>query len=934
MVAEARPRELARLRSMIEQRLNVAVIGGAGMGKTALVEELIAQVDAVVVRIPCSRADSGIPMSGVRGAIAALRTLGDADFVDALTRIAQSGVPPAEAAEAAIDVVLTTHLPRPVLAVFDGFDLLDADSQEVFGHMLRRMTNSRLRAVVTARRVREDGPLGGVPSIVLRPLDRQATIELASRMVEDAISEDAAATAAHASGGSPLVLGSILALMTDRQRRGEAPFPRPVRVSDAAARSALDTVADASPEVHELLRAVSLSPLTPLRLLHRRYAPHWEEVLELKARGVLEQHGPYLVLGDVLLGSALHWSMTAAQRSALRREIIAAGTEETTPVAEAVAGTAAPVAEAAAGPRSTPAPAGGGFRSTDEAIMRWHRSFTEFEADPAGPLLRDARLLVTAGFVDAGVTFAERALTLSTDRREQAAPLIRLASAMLMRGDAIFAERYVRFADGADDVRLQLEALAVTVQAEYFHRGRLPAGVRHLWGRHEAESAPVAVARLQLILALSHAERYELAEAEGLVQDAGALLEHALARGVPHTEHVVPLHHAAQVMLDGYRGRGDRALEAYQRLVGPRTDEMTAFTALTTARALTMTEHHHPAREVFELLERRLDDTHLWYPVIPLLRADLEIRAGNLHLVSGLIDTATRRKRPGLPFREDQHLRFECRRLLDEGRDREAEAVGQELVRRASATGDRGALAHLTALQGAHLLVRGRAADAVRHLQRCDELAPGDIDPAVIGHEPDLIEALVRVGRREHAVLVLQRFRSRLTRFPSRWGELAAQRCEAWLATGEESLEQFRRILRGWRAEDSDLERARTLAAFSDRLQELGSTAEAADVRGQARTHALRAGDRAQERALAVAQEAAAPVVRPAHPVLAQLNAEELAVIDLVREGLRNREIADRIFVSLRTVEIRLTGIYRRFGVRSRTELVAKLNDTAEVVAG
>jgi DNA-binding NarL/FixJ family response regulator len=68
--------------------------------------------------------------------------------------------------------------------------------------------------------------------------------------------------------------------------------------------------------------------------------------------------------------------------------------------------------------------------------------------------------------------------------------------------------------------------------------------------------------------------------------------------------------------------------------------------------------------------------------------------------------------------------------------------------------------------------------------------------------------------------------------------------------------------------------------------------------------------------------------------VLAQLNAEELAVIDLVREGLRNREIADRIFVSLRTVEIRLTGIYRRFGVRSRTELVAKINDTAEVVAG
>jgi DNA-binding NarL/FixJ family response regulator len=68
--------------------------------------------------------------------------------------------------------------------------------------------------------------------------------------------------------------------------------------------------------------------------------------------------------------------------------------------------------------------------------------------------------------------------------------------------------------------------------------------------------------------------------------------------------------------------------------------------------------------------------------------------------------------------------------------------------------------------------------------------------------------------------------------------------------------------------------------------------------------------------------------------VLSQLTEEERTVIDLVREGLRNREIADRIYVSLRTVEIRLTRIYRRFGVRSRTELIAKLTGSAEAVAG
>jgi DNA-binding CsgD family transcriptional regulator len=387
-------------------------------------------------------------------------------------------------------------------------------------------------------------------------------------------------------------------------------------------------------------------------------------------------------------------------------------------------------------------------------------------------------------------------------------------------------------------------------------------------------------------------------------------------------------------MLDGYRGRGDRALAVGRRLRGTRASDLSGFTALMVARALTLTEHHAEAREVFELMERSLDETLLWHPHIPLLRADLEIRAGNLHLAPDFIDTASRRRRPGMPFREDLHLLFEVWRLDEAGRDEEAEEVEQDLVRRASAAGDRGALAHLSAFQGAHLLARGRPAEAVSHLQRCDEVAPGDIDPAVIRHEPELIEALVGVGRREHAMLVLQRFRSRLNRFPSRWGEIAVQRCEALLADGEASLDLFRRMLRGWKAEDSDRERARVLAAFAQRLQDLGRPAEAADARTQARIHCERAGDRVRARALDDVPVAPAVAPRPAHPVLSQLTEEERTVIDLVREGLRNREIADRIYVSLRTVEIRLTRIYRRFGVRSRTELIAKLTGSAEAVAG
>jgi len=51
--------------------------------------------------------------------------------------------------------------------------------------------------------------------------------------------------------------------------------------------------------------------------------------------------------------------------------------------------------------------------------------------------------------------------------------------------------------------------------------------------------------------------------------------------------------------------------------------------------------------------------------------------------------------------------------------------------------------------------------------------------------------------------------------------------------------------------------------------------------------------------------------------------------VALVEKGLRNREIAASLFLSLRTVELRLTGIYRKLGVTSRAHLIARLHNAA-----
>jgi DNA-binding CsgD family transcriptional regulator len=53
------------------------------------------------------------------------------------------------------------------------------------------------------------------------------------------------------------------------------------------------------------------------------------------------------------------------------------------------------------------------------------------------------------------------------------------------------------------------------------------------------------------------------------------------------------------------------------------------------------------------------------------------------------------------------------------------------------------------------------------------------------------------------------------------------------------------------------------------------------------------------------------------------LTAVEARVASLVREGRTNREVAAALFVSVRTVESHLGRIYRKRGVRSRTELAA-----------
>ena len=70
-----------------------------------------------------------------------------------------------------------------------------------------------------------------------------------------------------------------------------------------------------------------------------------------------------------------------------------------------------------------------------------------------------------------------------------------------------------------------------------------------------------------------------------------------------------------------------------------------------------------------------------------------------------------------------------------------------------------------------------------------------------------------------------------------------------------------------------------------------------------------------------------AATVRPAGPG-GELSEREVEILGLIANGLTNAEIAERLYVSIRTVETHRAHIYQKLDVRTRAELVRIARDT------
>lgn len=269
-----------------------------------------------------------------------------------------------------------------------------------------------------------------------------------------------------------------------------------------------------------------------------------------------------------------------------------------------------------------------------------------------------------------------------------------------------------------------------------------------------------------------------------------------------------------------------------------------------------------------------------------------------------------------------------------------ARRIAQRGARSAERDGDRfWRLWNLTVLGRVHLMADEpvQAADVLREV-RAIEQTMGIVDPGIGRWHADLAEALVGEGT-EKSLAEAAEFIAEVSEVARRLGRDAVlgtmERAEALLrlARGEpaEAAELLESAIARLRPQGVPLELARALAAQAEAERRRRRQAAARRAADEAVRICRDAGAEAwlgaiERRAQGAVRLAPAPQQAAHVAGSSSLTPSEQRIAALAADGATNREIAAACFLSVKTVEASLSRVYRKLGVRSRTELAKTLS--------
>ena len=911
----------------------MAIEGPPGIGKTALVAEAKSRGNEAGMRVLSARGSElersfsfGVVRQLFEPLLASLSKEERADALAGAAALAELLFNPERFnAETGADSSLATlhglywlsanlATRRPLLLTIDDLHWCDLPSLRWLAYLLPRMEGLALSVLVGLRPAEAGEDLGLLNQIVSDPLatvirPAPLSLEATVRFLREALSpsaEDAFCAACwKETAGNPLLVRELVPVIA---AEGLAPTEANVpRLRELGARAGSRAVAlrlsRLAPEATTLAQAVAIlgddaDPRQAAALADLEEQAAFEAVDALARVDVLRPQPP-LVFVHPLIRAAVYETLTPLERdrghARAARLLANAGAEPERVAAHLLRSPPAADPQAVATLRDA-ARRAGSRGALESAVAYLRRALEEPPPDA-----ERAEVLLELGAAEAhvsGVAAIEHlreahALATSPVRRAEAARLLG-GQLFVLRGeeaDAVLQEALDELAGADPELERFLAAGLIT-------NGLFAPGLHR-----------------------NAAQRLERVRVEPRAGTAGeklllsVLAYHDARAGRPAAE-VVPL--ARKALADGTILRADHLPEAY----------------VATSTVLAMAD----LDEVLTVYEDALAEAHrhgstLAFGAVKVFRAfalrwrgdlgEVEAEAREA-LAAGEVWGATARfARHAAAFLADS--------LMEQGRLDEAAAVLAGAWPGEAPPGSTRLLFLGDSARRLRLL-RGDLAGGLEEMLEAGRLFEevGSRNPAFIAWRSPAALALLQLGRRDEACPLAEEE----VELARTWGApraLGASLRAAGLVEGGEHgvalLEEAVEVLGGSTAK---LEHAKARMELGAALRRGNRRA---DARDQLR-HALELATICGATALAARaeRELLATGARPRRIALSgveSLTQSERRVAEMAAEGPTNREIAQALFVTQRTVEVHLTSIYRKLAISSRSQLAAALADPA-----
>ncbi len=785
----------------------------------------------------------------------------------------------------------------PVLVAVDDVQWLDTASRHVLEFALRRLEDERVGVLGAIRLGTSPGrsfPESDVQRIRLEPLNLAALHEILKAELGETFARPTLVRIEAASSGNPFFAVELARALAERGEpvHGSSPLPVPSDLTEiiTGRLQRLPTRARRA-----LLAASALSVATLDRLDRDAIArAEAADIVTIDNTGVVRFAHP-------LLAASVYASAKPAERRNVHRELaaqVSSSEERARHLALAAEGrdeaVANALAEAARNARDRGAPDAAiellelscDLTPPDELAVGFERKLDlgRYLSEAGDPQRASATLRDVADDAPSGAT------------RARALLLLAYMSETAEAGEVATALCEQALQAAKDDIPLQVEILAATSRMSDYDIERKTTYARRALDLASDDVGPQL--RSYALLASAEAAFFggrgiafeEIHRAALLEVEAAGATSRAPGRSLHRVHHYSDIRPSARLL---------GILRIY-------ADELAE------------------ARAEFEI-ERSVasdhgDEVQLARTLIRL--GIIELRAGNpAGARDHLDDAATVLERTHQEALKRWMLA--TRSLLEThcGQVDEARSAGEKALTLSVAAGSIWGIAECHAALGFLDLSVGAHESAVMHLDLTESLeeriAPNE--PRLLRSRADHIEALVATGQLDRAERVLATIRPS----GSRWAKAIAARCRALVCSAHGDLDGATQAIgEALIAHDQlplPFERARTLLVQGQILRRQRERLRAKDALDEsfALFDALRAplwAARAQGESRRLGLRRGSPDT---------LTPSEETIASLAGSGLTNREIAERVFVSPKTVEASLARAYRKLGIRSRAELGA-----------